>query len=389
MKQKIAILGATGSIGTQTLSIINQFPNQFSVTLLTCNNKFEKLIDLSLPFKCQLGIHDQKAKHNVSSNYSFLFGNKNITSFLINNPPDILVFAVSSIDSFTILKEVYPVCKKIAISSKEILVLAGISGLLKQISKKVRLLPLDSEHVAVHELVRKILHSQIKKIILTASGGPFYRNEKKIDFTKITPEIALKHPTWQMGKKVSIDSATLVNKGIELMEAKYLFDLPCSKLDVVIHPESIIHSFCELTDGSIFCQLAYPNMELPIAYSLFFPKRKTVTTVKKLNFDHFPNLTFRKVSARTLPAINLAFDCMLGGGFKEIQYLIADELAVELFFQRKINYQQIVPLIENVINYQEKNILLNPDNILEHYSDLKKMINSKVNTLIKKQGRFL
>lgn len=383
MIQKVAILGATGSIGIQTLSIIAQFPQYFNPTLLTANQSIQKLISISTPFPgAKLAIHDQ----DINAGYrkdSFLIGNQKIVSYLQENPPDILVIAVDSISCFEILRDVYPYIRKIAIASKEILILAGICKLLPNIRKYTKLLPLDSEHVAIHQLIQKLNKKNIKKIVLTASGGPFFGTDKKIDFSLITPEIALQHPTWQMGKKVTIDSATLINKGIELMEARYLFDLPASSLDVVIHPQSIIHSFCELIDGSVICQMAIPNMELPIAYSLFYPKQVSIPSIKALHFDHFPDLTFRKISATNLPAIELAIGCIKEGAIKELLYLIADDIAVKKFLNHQIKFDQIVPFVQKQVHQKSDPIELNENTITAYYHMLKEqMIKSSSDRLL-------
>ena len=375
MIQTVAILGATGSIGTQTISIISQFPDQFNIVLLSANQSIGKLLSLSSSFpSARLAVHDQFTACNNSASLPILKGNLEISSYLCQNPPDILVFAVDSVDCFCILKETYPFIKKIVISSKEILILAGISKLLPDIKKKTKLLPMDSEHVAIHQMIHKLKKTQIQKLVLTASGGPFYHSDINVDVSQITPEIALKHPTWKMGKKVTIDSATLVNKGIELMEARYLFDLPPSKLDTIIHPQSIVHSFCELIDGSVLSQMAYPNMELPIAYSLFYPDKKNIPSIKILDFNNFPNLSFRKISSSSMPAINLAMECMRQGGVKELLYLIADDIAVKLFLNNQLRFDQIVPFVEERVNKKMEDIELEPSTIVPYYYRLKEEI---------------
>lgn len=375
MKQTIAVLGATGSIGTQTLSVISQFKEVFCPTLLTCHSSLSKLEEISIPFPgVILGLHGTLQNWNKNEKNNLLLNNQEIIAFLKNDPPDILVIAVSGVDGYEILKEVYSYVKKIVISSKEILILAGINGLLSLIKKRTLLLPLDSEHVAIHQLIHQERKEEIQSIILTASGGPFFRTDEPVDFSKVTKEFALKHPTWNMGPKVTIDSATLVNKGIELIEARYLFGLEPSQINAIIHPESIIHSFCEFIDGSVTSQMAYPNMELPIAYSLFYPEKRKIPSIRKFDFSEFPKLTTRNVKIDTFPAIKLAKECMEMGGIAELIFLIADELAVDMFLNNKLSFLEIVPFIKKCLTCIKPKRELTIENTIPLYNEIKNRI---------------
>jgi len=375
MKQKVAILGATGSIGTQTLSVVSDFPEIFSVTFATSNHSFEALEKIAKDFNLQaIGFHDKNFTPPNSSTCSICRGNEQIIDWLLTYPPDILVVATAGVEVYDIIRNVYPYIDKIAISSKEAIIMSGITGLLFKMQKSTKLLPIDSEHVAIHQLLKKINRSSIKKVVLTASGGPFYRSSNTIDFETITPEKALAHPTWIMGKKVTIDSATLVNKGIELMEAFYLFGLPLETLDVVIHPESIIHGMVETVDGSLMCQMAYPNMELPIAYALFYPDKKYVSTHQAFDYAKLPGLSFRPISARSIPTIQLALEAIQRGSLAILTYLISDEIAVELFLNGKISFNQIGAMIDNALHLPLETKEINEVNIVKCYFDIKKQI---------------
>ena len=221
-KQSIALIGATGSVGQQSLDLISHFLESFELTLLSCHSNWQSLSLLAKPWpKAQLACTEQKVSNAPNH---FLTGTEAIINAIQQNPPDILLLASSGLTAFSILRECYDSCPRIAIANKETLILAGCSGLLKQIQEKCLLMPVDSEHASIHSLLEGHNVQDLKKVYLTASGGPFYSREKKdIDWDSITPEQALKHPSWQMGPKVSLDSATMANKGIELIEAYFLF----------------------------------------------------------------------------------------------------------------------------------------------------------------------
>lgn len=375
MKQTVVILGATGSIGRQTLSVISQFPQSFSIKMVTSNNSIEPLIQIASNFKVKtVGFHDENLQDRKIDSYTICKGNEDIIDWIISNPPDILVIANAGVEVYTILRQVYHYVKRIAISSKEAIIMAGITKLLPKIQRKTKLLPIDSEHAALHQLLNKTRKTSIKKVVLTASGGPFFRSDDPVDFPTITPKKALEHPTWHMGQKVTIDSATLVNKGIELMEARYLFDLAPDMLDVVIHPESIIHAMIEFKDGSVLCQMAYPNMELPVAYSLFFPLKKQFASIQTFDYAKFPDLSFRKVSAKEIPTIKLAIEALRKNGTTQLKYLAADELAVELFLSEKIRFNQIGLLLERAVSKPLKIKEIDEANIVQRYFDIKEQI---------------
>jgi 1-deoxy-D-xylulose-5-phosphate reductoisomerase len=265
--------------------------------------------------------------------------------------------------------------KDIALANKETLVTGG--SLVMQAAKKhnVNILPVDSEHSAILQCLRGSNHTEVEKIILTASGGPF-KGKTIEDLKYITPEDAIKHPKWNMGKKISIDSSTLMNKGLEVIEAKWLYDVDYDKIQVLIHPESIIHSMVEYIDGSIIAQLATPNMELPIQYALNFPKRKN-KVIETLDFYKISKLTFDKPDMKNFKCLQLAYEAGKSGGIIPTILNAANEMAVQLFLDRKITYLDITNIIEECLNKFPNERRLDIETILETEKKVTQYILSK------------
>ena len=352
MMKSVAIIGCTGSIGTQTIDVISRHKDVFDLQLITCYKNLTKAKEMASAFDhVQIGTHD----HFQTSLFSqdILIGDQPIIDWIISKKIRFVVVASSSIGTISLVLSILPYVERVALSSKEVIILAG-SLQLFQPEWKEKIVPVDSEHVAIHQLLQHTKREQIHRVILTASGGPFYSQPTVPDLTNITPAAALKHPTWQMGKKVTIDSATLANKGIELLEAHYLFGFTPEKLSVVIHPQSMIHAMIQLKDGSIISQMAYPDMRLPIAYALFYPELPTLPYIKPIETDAFPDCSFIQTQATSIPIISLALECLQGSALKPLFYMMADEIAVEAFLTHKIRFTEIAGFLRFCVTELEK-----------------------------------
>jgi 1-deoxy-D-xylulose-5-phosphate reductoisomerase len=375
--RSIAILGATGSIGTQTLNVIEQYSKMFKLMLVSANTNINKLQKISKKFQvAHIGIHTEEIKNSIyeKGQNNILFGRDEIIEYFLKNNIHTVVFGTSGIDDYKILKGIYPFVKRICIASKEVIVMAGVTGLLNEIKQNCELLPVDSEHAAVHQLLDNARISNVRKVILTASGGPFYSKTEFIDLENITPAQALEHPTWNMGKKVTIDSASMANKGIELLEAHYLFSLPSSKIGVVIHPQSIIHAMVEWKDGTVFSQNSWPDMRLPISYAMMYPQKMPLDIEKSKPFyETNNNLSFIPVKSGTIKTIDLSYNAMNENGNAPIAYMAGDEIAVEKFLEKKIKFKQIPILIEKAIEIGRSIKLVDKDPV-KTYREIQKIL---------------
>lgn len=339
MKKTIAIIGCTGSIGTQAIDVLLHHPDYFDLQLITCHHQVEKLQKIHADFPgVHLGLHDSTLFSSLPQD--ILAGEDEISDWIIAHKIQLVLIASSSLETATILFKILPSVEKVALSSKEVIILSGSLGLITPLWRE-KIIPVDSEHVAIHQLLRHSNREQIREVILTASGGPFYSKTPHPDFDQITPAMALQHPTWHMGKKVTIDSATLANKGIELLEAYYLFSLRPEQLNVVIHPQSIIHAMVQYLDGSLVAQMAYPDMRLPIAYALFYPQIPELPYIKRIETDAFPSLNFLSYPATDIPLVRLALDCLGENSLKPLWYIILDEIAVQAFLNQTIRFADI------------------------------------------------
>lgn len=356
-KKKIAILGSTGSIGIQTLEIARTFSDKISVEVLTSNNNSKLLIQQALEFNPNTVVisnetHYPEVKHALRNTDIKVFtGEKSVVDVAANSEIDTLVLALVG---FAGLKPALNAINNginIALATKEVLVVAG-----ELITKEARknncsILPIDSEHSALLQCVVGEQIKNIEKLYLTASGGPF-RTFTANQLEDVSINQALSHPNWSMGKKISIDSATLMNKGFEVIEAAHLFNFDINNIDVVVHPQSIIHSFVKFVDGSIKSQLGQPDMKLPILYALSFPDRWTYYTNHKDIFD-FENLTFEKPKHSLFPCLNLAYEAFKHSGTSPCVLNAANEIAVDAFLQGKIKFTQISKTIEYCLNNKE------------------------------------
>jgi 1-deoxy-D-xylulose-5-phosphate reductoisomerase len=353
MKKGIAILGSTGSIGTQTLEVINEHKNLFSVEVLTANNNCDLLIEQAKKYKPNAVVIVNQDKYNKVNSELFKLGikvyagQKSLEQIVESEEINIVLTALVGYSGLTPTINAIKHGKKIALANKETLVVAG--DLITKLSKEYNapIYPVDSEHSAIFQCLVGENNNAIEKIYLTASGGPF-RGKKAAELKTITKKQALKHPNWSMGAKITIDSATLMNKGLEVIEAKWLFNLKKEQIDVVVHPQSIIHSAVQFEDGSIKAQLGIPDMKLPIQYSLGFPNRLK-NNFKRFSFFDYPNLTFEKADEKTFRNLSLAFRAMSKGGNSACILNAANEIAVEAFLNDKIGFLNMSDLIDNCL----------------------------------------
>ena len=348
-KKQIAILGSTGSIGTQALEVINEHSDLFEVEVLTANNNSALLIEQAKKFKPNTVVITNEDKYKEVDAALFDLGIKvfagaqSLEEVVEGENIDIVLTALVGYSGLKPTIRAIKAKKNIALANKETLVVAGdlITKLCQEYN--VQIYPVDSEHSAIFQCLVGEVYNPIEKIYLTASGGPF-RGWAKEKLQKIKKEQALKHPNWEMGAKISIDSATLMNKGLEVIEAKWLFDLKAEQIEVVVHPQSIIHSAVQFEDGSIKAQLGIPDMKLPIQYALGFPERLK-NTFKRFNFMDYPNLTFEKPDAKTFRNLQLAYNAMEKGGNMPCILNAANEIAVAAFLQDKIGFLNMSDLI--------------------------------------------
>lgn len=348
--KKIAILGSTGSIGTQTLEVIEQHPNRFQVEVLTAQNSADLLIEQALkwnPSHVVIGNELQftKVKEALSStNIQVHTGSKSLEDLVQLDSIDIVLTALVGYAGLLPTIKAIEARKTIALANKETLVVAG--ALIMPLAAKmgVSILPVDSEHSAIFQCLMGESHNPIEKIILTASGGPF-RGYKKADLEKVGRAQALKHPNWSMGAKITIDSASLMNKGLEVIEAAWLFDLTAEQIDVVVHPQSIVHSLVQFEDGSIKAQLGLPDMKLPIQFALGYPNR-IPANFPRFDFKNYANLSFEEADVDTFKNLGLAFQALGKGGNMACILNAANEIAVESFLKEEISFLEMAQLNE-------------------------------------------
>ncbi|MCM1088966.1 MAG: 1-deoxy-D-xylulose-5-phosphate reductoisomerase [Muribaculaceae bacterium] len=359
--KKIAILGSTGSIGTQTLEIVRNHADLQVVALAAGSNVdlMEAQIREFHPKKAAMW--SEKAAADLvdrvaDTDVHIVSGMEGLLEISTMEDMEALVTAIVGMIGIRPTIAAIQQKKTIALANKETLVTAGhiIMPLAKQCG--VSILPVDSEHSAIFQSMQGEKKERIEKIILTASGGPF-RGKKREELAGMTIEDALKHPNWSMGKKVTIDSASLVNKGLEVMEARWLFDIPLEKIQVVVHPQSIIHSAIEYVDGAIMAQLGMPDMKLPIQYALFYPDRREMAG-KRVDFFALGQLTFERPDTETFRGLQLAYEAARTGGSLPTVFNAANEKAVALFIERKIGFLQIPELIERSMGHHK--VMENP-----------------------------
>ena len=381
-KKQIAILGSTGSIGTQALEVISKHPSLFDIEILTANNNSSLLIQQAKKFKPNTVVINNKEKYKEVNDVLFdlgikvFAGEESLEGVVEGDNIDIVLTALVGYSGLKPTISAIKKGKKIALANKETLVVAG--DLITNMCDKygAQIYPVDSEHSAIFQCLIGEGYNPIEKIYLTASGGPF-RGMKTNDLTNIKKDQALKHPNWNMGAKITIDSASLMNKGLEVIEAKWLFNLDPSQIEVVVHPQSIIHSAIQFNDGSIKAQLGLPDMKLPIQYALGFPKRLE-NNFKRFSFMDYPNLTFEKPDIGTFKNLGLAYQAIEKGGNMPCVLNAANEIAVDAFLNNKLGFLNMSDLIANCL--EKITFVSNPS--LEDYIETNRSTRILANELL-------
>lgn len=384
MKQRIAILGSTGSIGSQTLDIIEQNPTLFEATTLTCGSNWQLLASQARKvMPDSVVVADKSFYASLKEALADLpikvyAGSEAVAQVAAGTNVDTVVAAMVGYAGLEPSIAAIKAGKKIALANKESLVVAG--GLLTKLSKQYNapIIPVDSEHSAIFQcLVGE--KAGIEKLILTASGGPFYRRDLN-SFDSITLAEALRHPNWSMGNKITIDSATMMNKGFEVIEAHWLFGTAASKIEVIIHPQSVVHSMVEFSDGAIKAQLGTPDMHIPIQYALSFPDRLPIGG-KKLDFNTLGSLEFLPVDYERFPCLRLAYECLERGGNSTTILNAANEVAVEALLKEKIQYNQIYKVIDKTLARAEFSAAESLENYRESDAAAREIAKQIINTL--------
>lgn len=352
-KKGIAILGSTGSIGTQALEVIEQFPEKFELVVLTANRNADLLIEQALKFKPNtVVIVDESQYQKVKDvlwehDIKVYAGEDSLNQVVEMNEVETVLTATVGYSGLLPTIHAINAKKNIALANKETLVVAGdiITKLAQE--KGVNIYPVDSEHSAIFQCLAGNFENKIEKLILTASGGPF-RGKSLEELKSVTREQALKHPNWEMGAKITIDSASLMNKGLEVIEAKWLFGIPAEKIEVVVHPQSIIHSAVQFEDSSILAQMGIPSMKVPIQYALTYPERPK-SNFERFSFFDYPNLTFEKPDLETFKNLKLAFEVIEQGGNAACVLNAANEITNKAFLDGKISFLDIGNINEKTI----------------------------------------
>ena len=362
MRKRIAILGSTGSIGTQTLEVIGQNPDHFEVEVLTANNNVDLLIEQAKLFKpnmvvvaneCRYGVVREALKNEPVKVFA---GREAMNQVVQLDTVDLVMSALVGYTGLIPTLNAIQAGKQIALANKETLVVAGEIITNEAVKNNISIYPVDSEHSAIFQCLAGEHMNEIEKIYLTASGGPFrgFSNEQ---LAKVTTVDALKHPNWTMGSKITIDSASMMNKGFEVIEAKWLFDLKPEQIDVVVHPQSIVHSLVQFRDGSLKAQMGLPDMKLPIQYALHFPRR-LASSFKRFSFLDYPSLTFEQADTKIFRNLALAFEALNQGGNMPCILNAANEVVVEAFLKGKVSFISMPDIIGE--SMQRMSFIKNP-----------------------------
>ena len=377
-KRTIAILGSTGSIGTQTLQVVDEHPECFEVYALTANDRVDELIEQARKYQPEAVVIANEAKYEYLKEalqdmpIKVYGGYEAICQIVQSGPIDVVVTALVGFSGLRPTIEAIKAGKAIALANKETMVVAG--ELINELAMKheVPILPVDSEHSAIFQCLAGEGDNKVEKLILTASGGPF-RTFSKEQLETVTKEQALKHPNWSMGAKITIDSASMMNKGFEVIEAKWLFGMDAKGIDVIVHPQSVIHSMVQFADGTVKAQLGTPDMRLPIMYALSYPVRLP-STFERLDFGKTTELTFEQPDMERFPNLQLAYQALTMGGNMPCVLNAANEVCVAAFLKEKIKFTEMSRLIERAmqsIDYQLKPTL---DNLLETDRNTRRMV---------------
>ncbi|MGV3741488.1 MAG: 1-deoxy-D-xylulose-5-phosphate reductoisomerase [Burkholderiaceae bacterium] len=388
--QQITILGATGSIGMSTLDVIERHPDRYSVYALTAHRKVDELAQLCRRFRPQVAVvatapqavELERLLRASDLPTDVAYGENALCQVSAADACDVVMAAIVGAAGLAPTLAAARAGKKILLANKEALVMSGPLFMETAARSGARLLPVDSEHNAIFQCLpfdcagngQESMKRAIAKILLTASGGPF-RTREIASFPSITPEEAVSHPNWVMGRKISVDSATMMNKGLEVIEAHWLFDLPADRIEVVIHPQSVIHSMVSYVDGSMLAQLGNPDMRLPIARALPYPER-ILPGVESIDLTKVARLDFSEPDYARFPCLKLAYDALRAGGFAPAVLNAANEIAVDAFLDRRIRFNEIYSLIERVMNETAPRTLDNIDELIEEDQRIRRLATS-------------
>jgi 1-deoxy-D-xylulose-5-phosphate reductoisomerase len=385
----IAILGSTGSIGKQTLAVVDAMPERFGVVSLAAGSNVEELAHQALrhhPDLVSVGsaslasdLSERLRAAGLTRLPEIQHGASGLTAVATHPDVEVVVSAAVGVVGLEATYAAVKAGKQVALSNKEVLVAAGEIVMAAARQANVELLPVDSEHNAIHQCLRAGRHGEVKRLILTASGGPF-RTTPLAKMASATPEQALAHPNWRMGRRITIDSATLVNKGFEVIEAHWLFDMRPDQIDVVIHPQSTIHSMVEYIDGSILAQLGPTDMRMPIQYALTYPERAASNGVA-LDWRKLRRLDFAKVSTQRFPCLRLARQALMKKGAYPCAFNAADEVAVEAFLDRRMPFSGIAEVIERVLARTSRIKITSISDVLAADSEARRIAREEIGRL--------
>ena len=384
----ISILGSTGSIGRQTLSVVEAVGDQFKVAALAAGSNLNELVPQILKHRPEVvsvatpELADELARLLREKNHplpSIHHGREGMLAVATHPAAKIVVSAAVGVVGLEATYEAVKLGRIVALSNKEVLVAAGelVMAAAKNVGRE--LLPVDSEHNAIHQCMRGGTHSEVRRIVLTASGGPF-RKTPLAQLAHVTTEQALAHPKWKMGNRITIDSATMMNKGFEVIEARWLFDVRPDQIDVVIHPQSTIHSMVEFVDGSVLAQLGPTDMRMPIQYALTYPARVPANEIQ-LDWTKLKRLDFEKASTRRFPCLRLARDAMKKGGALPCALNAADEVAVAAFLEHRLPFLGIAEVIERVLARTPRTRFASIDDVLQADGEARRIAHEEVQAL--------
>jgi 1-deoxy-D-xylulose-5-phosphate reductoisomerase len=387
--KRLAILGSTGSIGRQCLSVVEALPGRFEIVSLAAGSNLDEVLGQIERHRPEVvSVSDARKADELASRIrekgiapapSIHYGQEGMLAAGTHPRADIVVSAAVGVVGLEATYEAVKLGKTIALSNKEVLVAAGELVMAAAEKSGKELLPVDSEHNAVHQCLRGGVHSEVRRLVLTASGGPFRKTPLK-DFAKVTVDQALAHPNWRMGNRITIDSATMMNKGFEVIEARWLFGMRPDQIDVVIHPQSTIHSMVEYVDGSILAQLGPTDMRMPIQYALTYPERVASNQIA-LDWGKLKRLDFEKVSTRRYPCLRLAREAMKKGGAFPCALNAADEIAVAAFLEHRLPFLGIPEVIERVLSRVPRTKLTAMADVLSADADARRMAKEEVSKL--------
>ncbi len=374
--KRISILGSTGSVGRNTLQVIQEIGGEWEVVALAAGRNVDKLVDQTLAFRPRLvSLADEALRDDYLAKLALqedwqgeapeaLYGPEGNLAAVAAGDPDIVVSAAVGVAGLEATFEAVRRGKRVALANKEVLVAAGDLVMAAARESGAEILPVDSEHNGVHQCLQAGSAKEVSRLILTASGGPF-RTLPKAEFDAVTPERALDHPTWKMGARITIDSATLMNKGFEVIEARWLFDFRPDQIEVVVHPQSIVHALLEFQDGSVIAQLAPPDMKLPIRYALSYPRRQVAPTDRRLRWDCVRQLDFEPPDREKFPLLGLAYEALDAGGTAGCVLNAADEVAVEAFLDGRITFPEVPRVVGDTLERVEPRRTASPAEVLE------------------------